>query len=109
MNGSILLLTSSAGSSGDQTMILILWGLIFVVAYFFLIRPQAKKARDQRSFSDAIEKGKQVVTTGGIHGKVTKIEDNVVTILVDTKTYLKLERGAISMEMTKAAYGEEAK
>lgn len=106
---SILLLSSSAGDSGSQTIVLILWGLIFLVAYFFLIRPQAKRARDQRSFSEGIEKGKQVVTSGGIHGKITKIEDDVVTILVDTKTYLKVERGAISMEMTKAAYGDEAK
>lgn len=109
MSESILFLSASAGDSGSQTMVLILWGLIFVVAYFFLIRPQSKKARDQKTFVESLEKGKQVITNGGIHGKITKVEDNVVTILVDTKTYLKVERGAISMEMTKAAYGDEAK
>ncbi len=97
------ILLQSAGGP-NQMITLILWGLIIVVAYFFLIRPQAKKARQQTEFIDEIEKGRKIVTTGGIHGKITKVDESTVTILVDTKTHLVIEKGAISLEMTKAAH-----
>lgn len=69
---------------GDQGMnTLIMMGAVFVVAYFFMIRPQQKKAKELKNFREALAKGSKVVSTGGIHGKVMEVRENN-TILVDT-------------------------
>jgi len=73
---------------------------IFGVFYFFLIRPQAKKQKEQTKFVDQMEKGNEVITASGIVGKINKIEGNFVTLQVDTKTFLKVTKSAISKEMT---------
>lgn len=89
-------------------MTLVLWGMIFVVAYFFLIRPQAQKTKNQRSFMEEMAKGDRVVTNGGIHGKVVKIEEKTVVIAVDNKTNITLEKSAINHELTQTAHKTEA-
>jgi preprotein translocase subunit YajC len=76
--------------------------LIIVVFYFFIIRPQQKKQKDQTSFLSNLEKGKQVVTTGGIIGRINKMEDDIITLQVDSKTFLKITKGSISKELTDA-------
>lgn len=81
---------------------------IMLVAYFFLIRPQAKRAREQRSFVEALEKGMDVVTAGGIHGKISKVDETTVTLEVYNKTYLTVEKATINMEMTTASTKETA-
>ncbi|MEO1436157.1 MAG: preprotein translocase subunit YajC [Bacteroidota bacterium] len=109
MNTSLhLLLSSSGGDSTTTTATLLLWGMIFVVAYFFLIRPQAQKTKNQRSFIEEMAKGDRVVTNGGIHGKVVKIEEKTVVIAVDNKTNITLEKSAINHELTQAASKTEA-
>ncbi len=74
--------------------------LFFAIVYFFMIRPQVKKQKEQSQFVDDIEKGDEVVTTSGIYGRVNKIDGNVVTLQVDTKTFIRFAKGAISKEMT---------
>ena len=76
---------------------------IILVAYFFLIRPQSKRAREQRDFVGSLEKGMTVVTAGGIHGKISKVNESTVTLEVYNKTYLTVEKTTINMEMSKAA------
>jgi len=85
---------------------LIFIGLLILVMYLFFIRPQTKKAKQQESFLDNLEKGQQVVTVGGIHGKITKVneENNTLTILVDSKTYLTIEKSTISLELTQSRF-----
>ena len=78
-------------------------GLVMVVMYFFMIRPQSKKAKDQKNFINEIKKGDKVVTIGGIHGRVAKVNDDTLLIEVDGNTKLKIEKSVISMEFTKAA------
>ena len=80
--------------------------LMFVIFYFLLIRPQQKKAKEQKLWVDNLKKGDQVVTVSGIHGKITQISpDNPVILLeVDTNTRLKVDKSAVSLEMTKGAY-----
>ncbi|MDH5366111.1 MAG: preprotein translocase subunit YajC [Cyclobacteriaceae bacterium] len=90
-----------AGGQGFDPMTLLLWGGIFVVFYFFMIRPQQKKAKDQKKFISEIKKGDSIVTTGGIHGKVFSVEDETVTIEVDKSTKLTLEKSSISLEASK--------
>ena len=91
----ILLQTGGGGAMNIFFMV-----AIFAVFYFFLIRPQAKKQKEQNKFVEQLEKGKEVITASGIVGKINKIEGNFVTLQVDPKTFLKVTKSAISKEMT---------
>jgi preprotein translocase subunit YajC len=85
---------------GDWGTLMMMGGII-VVFYFFMIRPQAKKAKQQKSFISNLQKGDKIVTIAGIHGKVNKVnEDGTLEMEVSPGSYLKIERSAISMEWT---------
>lgn len=87
-----------------------MWPLfaMFAVMWFFWIRPQNKKQKEQKAFiTEGIQKGDEVVTTSGIFGKISKIEGNIITLQVDTKTFIRVTKGAISKEMTESAYTTE--
>jgi len=75
---------------------ILFWVGIIAVFYFFMIRPQAKRAKDAKKFREALAKGTKVVTIGGIHGKVLEVQEK--TVLIDTMTgaKLKVEKSAIS-------------
>jgi len=92
---------------GAGTMNLIFIGGILLVFYFFMIRPQQKKQKDQKKFIEAIKKGDMVVTLGGIHGKITAIEGNTVTLEVDRGARIKVEKASISLESSKQ-YSKES-
>jgi preprotein translocase subunit YajC len=77
--------------------------LMFVVLYFFMIRPQQKKAKDQKKFGEEIKKGDYVVTIGGAHGRVAELEDDTVILEVERGARIKFNKSAISMESSKAA------
>jgi len=79
---------------------LIFFGAIFLIMYFFFLRPQVKKQKAQNTFSDDLKKGDEVVTGAGIIGKISKIEEGIVHLQIDQKTFLKVVKGAISKEMT---------
>lgn len=74
---------------------------IGIVIYFFMIRPQQKKQKDQKNFIDAIKKGDMVVTIGGIHGKILSVEETVVILEIDKGAKIKFEKSAISLEASK--------
>ena len=84
-------------------MQLIFMGAIVLVFYFFMIRPQQKKAKDQKKFVDEIKKGDYVVTIGGMHGRIAEIEDDTFIIEVERGGRIKFSKSAVSMESTKAA------
>ncbi len=88
---------------------LVFMGAMFVVMYFFFIRPQQNQAKQAKAFQDSIEKGARVVTTGGIHGKIIKSDETTVLLEVDNNTKIRIEKSGISMELSKAAYGEGEK
>ena len=75
---------------------------IVVVFYFFFIRPQQKKQKQQDVFVKEMKKGDDVVTTSGILGKINKIEGDIVTLQLDSKTYIRIMKSAISKDMTDA-------
>jgi preprotein translocase subunit YajC len=81
--------------------------LIIVVFYFFMIRPQMKKQKDQVKFKEAIHKGDKIVTIGGIHGKIVEIQDKTFTIEVEGGVKLRIEKSAVSLESTIAAYKKD--
>ena len=79
---------------------LLMFGAIILVFYFFMIRPQQKKAKDQKKFREELTKGMQVVTIGGLHGRLTAVNDDTVEIEVDKGIRLVFEKSAISLEAT---------
>ncbi|MDP3393785.1 preprotein translocase subunit YajC [Sediminibacterium sp.] len=85
------------------TVQLIMMGAIILVFWLFMIRPQAKKAKEQKKFIDNLSKGDKIVTIAGIHGIVNKInEDGTLQLEVTPGSYLKIEKSALSMEWTAA-------
>ena len=98
-----------ASSSGNPIMSFVFIGAMFLVFWLFIIRPQAKRQREQKQFNDTLQKGDEVVTASGILGRVTKIEDNIITLEVGSKVYLRVTRSAISKEMTESLYGGNKK
>ena len=70
--------------------------LMFGIFYFLLIRPQQKKAKEHRALLDTLKKGDQVVTAGGMHGKVTALDDQVVTLEIAPGVNVKVNKGFIA-------------
>ena len=85
-------------TEGTDYMQFVMLALIVVVFYFFMIRPQLKKSKEQKKFRSALAKGDQVVTIGGVHGKVAEIKDTTVIIDVEGGNRLKIEKSAITAE-----------
>lgn len=104
MNLSVLLQAAPAQSPmGGGMSVIFMVGMIAVM-YFFMIRPQAKRAKEQKKFSESITVGEDIVTTAGIHGKITRANDNgTLQIEISRNTFMTIERSAISMEMTNSA------
>jgi preprotein translocase subunit YajC len=69
--------------------------LVFVVFYFFMIRPQMKKQKELTTFRSAIAKGDKVITTGGIYGKVIDVTDNIVTIEIANDVKVRVDKNAV--------------
>jgi len=91
--------SANAGSAFAQFIPLI---LIFAIMYFLLIRPQQKKAKDHRAMVDALRRGDQVVTSGGIVGKVIKVqEDNIVEVEIAEGVKVKVIKGTIGQVLNK--------
>ncbi|MEN8140839.1 MAG: preprotein translocase subunit YajC [Thermodesulfobacteriota bacterium] len=76
--------------------------LIFVVFYFLLIRPQQKKAKQLQEFLTNLHKGDEVITSGGVHGKITGLTDAVVTLEIADKVRIKVSRANIAMSANQA-------
>ena len=76
--------------------------LIIVVFYFFMIRPQMKKAKDHKKYVEEIKKGDKVITTSGIHGRIIDLNETTFLIEVEGGTKIRFEKSAISLESSKA-------
>jgi preprotein translocase subunit YajC len=76
--------------------------LIIVVFYFFMIRPQMKKAKDHKKFVEELKKGDKVITTSGIHGKIVEMNDSTFLIEVESGTKIRFEKSSVSLESSKA-------
>jgi len=74
--------------------------LIMIVFYFFLIRPQMRKAKESKKFREELKKGQNIVTIGGVHGKIVEVRDTTLLIEVESRTKLVIEKSAISPEFT---------
>lgn len=101
MLGYVLLdATSSSGSSMHQIFLI---GSIVLVFYFFMIRPQQRRQKDQKHFLEQLKKGDKLVTVGGIHGRVYSVTDDTVTLEIDSKgAKLTISKDAIAPQQPAA-------
>ena len=98
---SIFLMTPDPSGKGGSSTTLIMMGLMILVFWMFMIRPQAKKAKKQKEFINNLQKGDKIVTIAGIHGTVNKVnDDNTLLLEISPGSYIKIERSSISMEWT---------
>jgi preprotein translocase subunit YajC len=85
-----------AGGQGVQSILML--GLMVLVFYFFMIRPQIKKQKELKKFREGLKAGDKIVSIGGIHGKILEISDS--TVLIQSEgTKLRLEKSAVSQAM----------
>ena len=95
-----ILLQAAPGGGSNMSMLLLMGGMILIF-WLFMIRPQAKKAKMAKQFQQNLQKGDKIVTIAGIHGTVNKInEDGTINMETSPGSYIKVEKSAISMEMT---------
>jgi len=92
---------ASSGMGGNIQYIFL--GLMILVFWMFFIRPQAKRAKNQKTFIQNLGKGDKIVTIAGIHGTINKVnEDGTLNIETSPGSYIKIEKSAISMDWTAA-------
>ena len=76
--------------------------LIMIVFYFFMIRPQVKKAKDHKKLIEELKKGDKIVTTAGIHGRIVDLNETTFLIEVEGGTKIRFDKTAVSLDATKA-------
>jgi len=82
--------------TGQLVSTLVMFGLIIVVFYFFIIRPQQKRQREMKKMLDELKRGDRVITSAGIHGTVTDIDDKTVVVQVADNVRVRFEKVAIA-------------
>jgi len=92
---------STPGQKSNPLTSLLPFILILVVIYFFMIRPQSKRAKEQRAFKDKIGKGDKIITIGGVHGKIIEVLEKDFIIDVGGGVKLTIQKEAVSMEASK--------
>jgi preprotein translocase subunit YajC len=92
----ILMMASSqqGGGAGSSIIMIILMIAIF---YFFMIRPQQKRQKEEKKFRESLQKGQQIVTIGGMHGKVVEVKETTVVIEVAHDVRIEMEKASIAM------------
>jgi preprotein translocase subunit YajC len=93
----VYFMAQPAGASGSANPLVTFLPLIlvFVVFYFFMIRPQMRKQKELTSYRNALKKGDKVITTGGIYGRVLEVKDNIVILDVGGDVKLKVDKSAL--------------
>ena len=106
----VLLMQGPAGQQkGSPYSSIIFLVLIIAVFYFFMIRPQSKRAKEERKFREGLQKGDRIITAGGIHGKIIEVQETTVIIEVLDQTRLKVEKSSLTKHPNAAAGAEEKK
>jgi preprotein translocase subunit YajC len=86
----------SGAGGGSMVSTFVMFGAIFLIFYFMIIRPQQKRAKEREKLLSSIEKGDKVITSGGVHGTVAGVEEKTILLQVTENVKLKIERSAIS-------------
>ena len=99
----ISLLQTAAAGSGSMLMSVLPFGLIILIFYFFIIRPQNKKQKETEKMLSALKKGDKVVTVGGIHGVISSTKEKTVIVKVDDNAKIEFSRNAIATVVVEKA------
>ncbi len=91
---------AATATGGGSMSFLLMMGLVFVVMYFFMIRPQQKRQKELRAFRESLQKGDKVVTSGGIYGTIVEIKDTYALVEVDQNVKLRFDKSTILKDMT---------
>ena len=99
----LLIAMSPQGGEGGGSMVstIIMFGAIFLIFYFMIIRPQQKKAKDRTRLLSNLEKGDKVVTSGGIHGIIAGLDEKTLLLQVSDNLKIKVDRSAIGQVISK--------
>ena len=97
-SGLAVLGTPAAGGNPTGSMVstLVTFGLVFVIFYFLIIRPQNKKQKDAKRMIEAVKKGDKVITSGGVHAVVFTVKEKTVILKVDENTKMEFSKAAIA-------------
>ncbi len=95
-----LLQAATASAQGGLLSMILPFALIFVIFYFFIIRPQNKKQKETKKMIDALKKGDKIVTIGGIYGVVSSTKENTIIVKVDDGAKIEFSRSAVSSVIT---------
>ncbi|GAB4301006.1 MAG: preprotein translocase subunit YajC [Ignavibacteriaceae bacterium] len=102
MNTLLLAMAPQGGDGGSGLVsTLIMFGAIFLIFYFMIIRPQQKRQKEREKMLSNMEKGDKVVTSGGIHGTIAGIDEKTVLLDVGNNVKIKIERSAVSNILSK--------
>jgi len=93
----------TAGATGIEGNLMSFLPIImmFVVLYFLMIRPQMKRQKEQKSMMEGLKKGDEIITVGGILGKITKVSDNYVNVEIAANTEVVIQKSAVTMLLPK--------
>jgi preprotein translocase subunit YajC len=109
MFDSIILALGGGGEGGGGFQPLILMGAMFAIFYFLLIRPQQKKSKDHRQMLSNLKKGDRVVTSGGIHGRITGMDESTLTVEIAEKVRVKVTRSNVAGLVNPASQAQPPK
>ncbi|MBV6419502.1 MAG: Sec translocon accessory complex subunit YajC [Ignavibacteriaceae bacterium] len=102
MNHLLIAMAPQGGEGGGGLVsTLIMFGAIFLIFYFMIIRPQQKRAKERDKLLSNLEKGDKVVTNGGIHGIISGLEEKTALLQISENTKIKIERSAITTVLPK--------
>ena len=90
---------AAAPGGGMESMLLIV--LMFVVLYFLMIRPQMKRAKEHKAMIEALQKGDEVITAGGMLGRISKINENYATLEIASNVEIQVQRAAVQLVLPK--------
>lgn len=93
---SVIMMAPPAGQKGGGLQQIIMLVLIFGIFYLFMIRPQMKKAKEAKKFREALKKGDKIITIGGIHGKITDVNETTFMIETEGGGKLRIEKSAVA-------------
>jgi preprotein translocase subunit YajC len=95
MNLMTLFLQQAQGGGGNASFMWIMMIAIFVIMYFFMIRPQSKKQKEINNFRKTIKVGQHVITAGGIYGEIKEINDNVIVLEISNNVKIKIDINSV--------------
>ncbi len=97
---------AQGAQQGDGTSFIIMMVLMFVAFYFLLIRPQQKKQKQHQELVSSLQVGDEVLTAGGILGKITGVSEHYAVVAISDNTEIKIQKASVSMVVPKGTYDE---